>query len=121
MIKVRKVLYTSKGYIKGEYLGAFEGDIENVYEMFSRMWMEQNSNNEEIGEHISDSDVDYVDEFTYCGEDSFCIGVRNGIMYEGIGPMYKVFPGGESDNYGFELMADTDGNIIKYTKSMQGA
>jgi hypothetical protein len=121
MIKVRKVLYTSKGYIKGEYLGAFEGDIENVYEMFSRKWMDQNSNGSEMGDHISDSDVDYVDEFTYCDEDSFCIGVRNGTMYEGIASSYEVYPGGVADQYGFEQMADTDGNIIKYTKSMQGA
>lgn len=122
MVKVRKVLYTSKGYLKGEYLGEFNGDIVSVYDRFSKLWMNQNSSAEEtLGGHISEDDVNYADEFTYCGEDSFCVGVRNGIMYEGVVDGCELFPGAVVDRHGFELMADVDGNIIEYTKITQSS
>ena len=122
MVKVRRVLYTSKGYVKGEFIGNYPGDIEDVYDEFSQLWMEENSDKDNlINENVTEADVDYVDEFTFCGEDSFCVGVRNGMLYEGISDDYQPYPGMVVDAYGFEQMIDADGKKISYTKALRSA
>lgn len=117
MVKVRRVLYTSEGYLEGKYLGSFPDDIETVYDEFSQLWMEENSNSkDELNDNVSEKDVEYVDEFTFCDDDSFCIGVRDGYMFEGITEDYVPYPGAVIDEYGFEQMRNAKGEKINYSK-----
>lgn len=115
MIKVRKVLYTPRGYIRGEYLGEFPGDITTVYDKFAAQWMRESSADGELSNAVSKDAVNYADEFTFCSEFQFSVGVKDGVLYEGIATRYRPAPGTKCDEHGFEVMKDTDGNKIKYT------
>ena len=118
MIKIRKVIYNESGFIKGEYLGKFNGtSMEEAYIHLTELWMEYHtSNTSHLNSNVLDGDVDYLEEFTVCDEDYIFVGLPNTISYEVINDeLYTGYYGCELDQYGFELMVDSKGNRIPYT------
>ena len=118
IIKIRKVIYNESGFIKGEYLGKFNGtSMEEAYIHLTELWMEYHtSNTSQLNSNVLDGDVDYLEEFTVCDEDYIFVGLPNTISYEVINDeLYTGYYGCELDQYGFELMVDSKGNRIPYT------
>jgi len=117
MIHIRRVLYNNTGYVKGQYLGVWNGTMQEAFEKFSSSWMEQHTNfDNELDESIPENDVDYIDEFTVTSHDHIFIGLPNIISYEIIdSELYIGYPGCKLDEYGFELMKDCEDNIVPYS------
>jgi len=117
MIKVRRVLYTKYGFVAGEYMGEFYGTMQQAFEHYTKLWMEQHTDkNGQIRDDISEKDAEYIDEFTFFFDDHIFIGLPDTTAYEIIDDeIYRVYALGETDQYGFEQMKDIKGNIIPYT------
>jgi len=117
MIHIRRVVYNNTGYVKGQYLGKWAGTMQDAFEKFSGSWMEQHTNfDDELDESIPEKDVDYIDEFSVSSNDHIFIGLPNTSSYEIVDDeLYTGYPGCELDEYGFELMKDSEGNVVPYS------
>ena len=91
--------------------------MQDAYEKFSSSWMEQHTNfDNELNDSIPEKDVDYIDEFTVTSIDHIFIGLPNTISYEIIDDeTYIGYVGCVLDEYGFELMKDSEGNVVSYS------
>jgi len=117
IIKIRKVTYDSSGFVQGELLQDFHGDIDEAFDHYSKKWMNEHCDNQgNLFDYIATKDADYIDEFTFKEIDHFFIGIPNSFCYEGITDEYAGYPGCKLDKYGFEKMFNSNGDEIKYFK-----
>ena len=114
-IKVRKIIYNSKGFQQGVLLPMYAGDIDEAFNYYSKLWMEDHCDSKgDLDEYINEKDAEYIDEFTFKEHDHFYVGIPNSYAFEGITDEYTGYPGCELDKYGFEKMLDVQGNEIPY-------
>ena len=123
MIKVRRVLYTKKGFQAGEYLGEYyTGDMAKAFDYYTKLWMELYTDEEgEIIETVPEENVNYIEEFTISDPSHSFIGLPETICFEIIDDeLYELPPFSEMDEYGFEQMKDVKGNNIPYSNKDGG-
>jgi hypothetical protein len=114
-VKVRKIIYTDKGFQHGVLLPEFAGDIDQAFDHYSKLWMEDHLDaNGNLFDYIPEKDAEYIDEFTFKESDHFFIGIPNSYAFEGITEDYTGYFGCELDVYGFEKMYNSDGKEIPY-------
>lgn len=114
-VKVRKIIYNSKGFQHGVLLPEFAGDIDQAFDHYSKLWMEDHLDaNGNLFDYIPEKDAEYIDEFTFKESDHFFIGIPNSYAFEGITEDYTGYLGCELDAYGFEKMYNCDGKEIPY-------
>ena len=114
-VKVRKIIYGKKGFQQGVLLPIYNGDIDEAFDYYSKLWLKDHSDKDgNIFDYIPEKDVEYMDEFTIKDTDYFYVGLPNTYAYEGVGEEYEGYPGCELDEQGFEKMYDLDGKVIPY-------
>lgn len=114
-VKIRKIIYNAKGFQHGVLLPLFDGDIDQAFDHYSKLWMQDHCGADgNLYDYINEKDADYIDEFTFKESDHFFIGIPNSYAFEGITEDYVGYPGCELDKYGFEQMIDHNGNQVPY-------
>lgn len=120
MIHVRKVIYNTNGFVAGQYLGTFDGDMVEAYEHFSQKWLHENTDPKtgDLYETIKANQVDMLEEFTCSDLDHFFIGLPNVPSYEVIDTEQYTGYGCHFDKYGFEQMFTAEGDFVPYKNSL---
>lgn len=114
-VKIRKIIYNSKGFQHGVLLPPYPGDIDEAFDHYSKIWMNDHCDaNGNLFDYINEKDAEYIDEFTFKESDHFFIGIPNSYAFEGITDDYKGYFGCVLDKFGFEQMFDSEGNPIPY-------
>jgi len=117
VVKVRKIIYSEKGFQHGILLPEFHGDIDQAFDHYSKLWFEDHlDKNGNLFDYIPEKDAEYIDEFTLKDHYHFFVGIPGTYAFEGITEEYTGYPGCELDVYGFEKMLNTDGKEITYMK-----
>lgn len=117
VVKVRKIVYSEKGFQHGILLPEYNGDIDEAFDHYSKLWFEDHLDKDgNLFDYIPEKSADYVDEFTFKDHDHFFIGIPGTYAFEGITEEYSGFPGCELDTYGFEKMLDVFSKEIPYMK-----
>lgn len=117
---VRKVWYGNNGFTRGVLLPVFEGPIGDAYDLYSKKWFDEHCDKVgNIRSDIAEKDVDNVAEFTVTSDDHFFVGLNGTYAYEAIDPAtYFGYPGMARDQYGFELMVNSEGKIVPYDETI---
>ena len=114
-VKIRKIIYNTRGFQHGVLLPEFAGDIDQAFNHYSTLWMKDHCDeNGDLFEYIDEKDAEYIDEFTFKESDHFYVGIPNSYAFEGITEDFRGYPGCLLDQYGFEQMFDADGKPIPY-------
>ena len=114
-VKIRKIIHNAKGFQHGVLLPEFAGDIDEAFDYYSKLWMEDHCDKDGVlFDYINEKDADYIDEFTVKDCDYFYIGIPNSYAFEGITGEYVGYPGCNLDKYGFEEMIDVNGKPVPY-------
>jgi len=114
-VKIRKIIYSEKGFQHGVLFPEFYGDIDQAFSYYSKLWFDDHLDvNGNLFDYIQDKNADYVDEFTFKDDYHFYVGIPGTYAFEGITEEYRGYPGCELDKYGFEKMLDTYGKEIAY-------